>query len=131
MIVVRLGKSAQAYTHEQLMAMASEKLQNLKGTRQKPAIPLLTLLTKDLGVRAEEIDRLFVLGSKITVLRGDDLQHLDKLVLASGRDKSGKPHHWALAARDEATYKRLSAHMGSRRKGGIYRIDIVRRGEDA
>lgn len=130
-ITVRVGKSARTYTQQQLVAMATDTIVNLKGNRKKPAIPFGTVLFKDAKLSPKEIEMIFVIGDKITILRGDDLKYLDKMVLASGPDKGEKPHKWSLAARDEETYKAVSAHMGSRRKGNIYRIDIVLKGDVA
>jgi hypothetical protein len=124
-ITVRIGKAAWTYTNEQLRAMATDKVANLKGNRQKPAIPLETVLFKDTKLTAEKVQMIFVMGSKITVLRGDDLKHLTRLVLASGADKGDQPHQWAMMPRDEESYKLLAPHMGSRRKSKVYRIDIV------
>ncbi|MBI4562435.1 MAG: hypothetical protein HY724_10365 [Candidatus Rokubacteria bacterium] len=128
-ITVRVGNAAWTYTHEQLLAMANDTLPNLKGTRQKPAIPLETILFRDTGLSPEKVQMVVIIGSKTTVLRGNELKYLDKLVLATGPDKGGRPHPWAMAAEDEQTYKLLAPHMGSRRKHGIYRIDIVPKGE--
>lgn len=128
-IVVRLGTAAWTYTEEQLRLMATDYLPNQKGTRRKPAIPLEVLLFRDTRVSPDRVFMVFVIGEKITVLRGDDLRYLDRLVVATGEPKGNVPHKWSLAAEDEDTYRKLSAHMGSRRKGGIYRIDIVLKGE--
>ena len=126
-IMVRTGSStAWTYTHRQLLAMATDALTNMKGSRKKPAIPLASILSKDTKIAPEKIAMVFVIGEKITVLRGKDLSYLSKLVLATGPDKAGKPHEWTLAPRDEETYKAMSAStMGSMRKKGVYRIDIV------
>jgi hypothetical protein len=124
-ITVRIGRTAWTYTNDQLRVMATEKVSNLKGNRQKPAVPLETVLFKDTKLAPDKVHMIFVMGSKVTVLRGDDLKHLDKLVLATGPDKGDKPHHWTMMPRDEESYKALAPHMGSRRKGKIYRIDIV------
>lgn len=124
-ITVRLGKSVSTYTGEQLRAMATDTLPNLKGTRKKPAIPLETLLLKNTGVKPDKIHMVFILGDKITILRGSTLAYLGKMVIATGPEKGGKPHKWSLAPKDEETYKAVYAQMGSRRKGNIYRIDIV------
>ena len=128
-ITVRYGKTAKTYTHDQLLAMATEMLPNLKGTRKKPAIPLETILFKDTGITRDRVERVFLIGKKSTILRGNDLAYLNRLVLATGPDKDGKPHMWALAPKDEETYKAVRAHIGSRRKGGIYRIDIHLKGD--
>jgi len=128
-ITVRYGKTAKTYTREQLLAMATEMLPNLKGTRKKPAIPLETILFKDAGITRDRVERVFLIGKKSTILRGNDLAYLNRLVLATGPDKDGTPHMWALAPKDEETYKAVRAHMGSRRKGGIYRIDIHLKGD--
>jgi len=104
--------------------MATETIPNMKRTRKKPAVPLDTLLSKTTGLTPDKVERVFLIGKKSTILRGNDLAYLNRLVLASGLDKDGKPHMWALAPKDEETYRAVSAHMGSRRKGGIYRIDI-------
>jgi len=128
-ITVRYGKTAKTYTREQLLAMATEMLPNLKGTRKKPAIPLETILFKDTGITRDRVERVFLIGKKSTILRGNDLAYLNRLVLATGPDKDGKPHMWALAPKDEETYKAVRAHIGSRRKGGIYRIDIHLKGD--
>ena len=125
-IIVRTGSStAWTYTHRQLLAMATDALTNMKGSRKKQAIPLVSILSKDTKIAPEKIAMVVVIGEKITVLRGKDLSYLSKLVLATGPDKAAMPHEWALAPRDEETYKAISASMGSRRKKGVYRIDIV------
>jgi hypothetical protein len=126
-IVLRVGSSSWTYTHAQLVAMAKDKIPNMKGTRQKPFIPLQTILLKDTNLKRDQIGMIFVIGEKITILRGNDLNYLDKLILATGPDKGGKPHPWALTTEDEVTHKALMPHMGWRRKVAIYRIDIVRR----
>jgi hypothetical protein len=128
-LTLRVGKAAWTYTEEQLRAMATDTLPNLKATKKKPAIPLEVLLFRDTKVAPDRVEMVFLIGDKITVLRGGDLKYLDKLVLATGEPKGGKLHKWSLAPEDEATYKAVSPHMGSRRKGGIYRIDIVLKGE--
>jgi len=123
-LTVRYGKVARTYTRDQLLAMATEAIPNLKGTRKKPAIPLEALLFKETGIPRDKVERVFLIGKKTTILRGRSLAYLDRLVLATGPDKDGRPHMWALAPKDEETYRAVAAHMGSRRKGGIYRIDI-------
>lgn len=128
-LTLRVGKASWTYTEEQLRAMATDTLPNLKGTKKKPAIPLEVLLFRDTKVAPDRVEMVFLIGDKITVLRDSDLKYFDKLVLATGEPKGGKLHKWSLAPEDEATYKAVSAHMGSRRKGGIYRIDIVLKGE--
>ena len=128
-LTVRIGKVSRTYTREQLLALATETLPNMKGTRKKPAIPLETILFKDTGIPRDKVERVILIGKKTTILRGNDLAYLNRLVLATGSDKDGKPHMWALAPKDEETYKAVSAHMGSRRKGGIYRIDIHLKGD--
>jgi hypothetical protein len=127
-LTVRYGKVARTYTHDQLLALATGTLPNMKGTRKKPAIPFETILFKDTGITRDKVERVFLIGKKSTILRGNDLAYLNRLVLATGPDKDGKPHMWALAPTDEETYKVVRAHMGSRRKGGIYRIDIHLKG---
>jgi len=128
-ITVRYGKAARTYTREQLLALATETLPNMKGTRKKPAIPFETILFKDTRITRDKVERVILIGKKTTILRGNDLAYLNRLVLVTGADKDGKPHMWALAPKDEETYKAVSAHMGSRRKGGIYRIDIHLKGD--
>lgn len=128
-IVVRTGSAFWTYTHEQFLAMAPDAISNMKGTRKKPAIPLQTLLLKDTKLSPKQIGMIFVIGEKITILRGNDLNYLGKLVLATGPEKQGKPHPWSLTTDDEETHKALMPHMGARRKQGIYRIDIVRKAD--
>jgi len=130
-ITVRVGNAARRYTREQLLAMATETIPNLKGTRKKPAIPLVTILFKDTGAKPEDVEMVFVIGERTTILRGNDLAYLNKLVLATGPDKGGKPHTWSLASKDEEAYKAIHPHMGSRRKGDIYRIDVVLKADAA
>ena len=124
-ITVRVSGAAWTYTHEQLLAMATDTLPNRTATRKNPAIPLSTILFKDTGLSPGKIQIVFLIASKITVLRGNDLAYLDRLVLKNGPDKGGRPHHWALAPKDEEAYKVVASHMGAPRKKGIYRIDIL------
>ena len=128
-ITVRIGKEAWTYTREQLLAMATLTLPNQKGTRENPAIPLGDLLFKDTGLSPDTIHMVFlignIVGSKILILRGTDLSHLDKLVLITGPNKGDRRHLWALAPKDEESYRTIAPFMGSPRKRGIYRIDIV------
>jgi len=126
-IMVRTGSStAWTYTHRQLLDMATDTLTNMKGSRQKKAIPLTLILSKDTKIAPERIAMVVFSGEKVTVLRGKDVAYLSKFVLVTGPEKAGMPHAWTLAPRDEETYKAISASMlGSRRKKGIYRIDIV------
>ena len=126
-ITLRVGKNVWTYTHDELLAMATTKIPNQKRTRQKPAIPLETLLFKDTGLKLTEVEIVYVIPREgmITILRGKDLAYIDKLVLATGLDKGKKKHPWAMAAEDEKTYKKLAPTMGSSRKHDINRIDIV------
>jgi len=128
-MTVRIGKVAWTYTREQLLAMATMTLLNRKGNREKPAVLLPTVLFKDTGLSPEKLHMVFlmsnIVGSKIIILRGNDLAYVDRLVLASGPDKGDKRHQWALVPKDEASYRAVAPLFGSERKRGIYRIDIV------
>ena len=128
-MTVRIGKAAWTYTREQLLAMATMTLLNRKGNGEKPAVLLSTVLFKDTGLSPEKLHMVFlmsnIVGSKIIILRGNDLAHVDRLVLTSGPDKGDRRHHWALVPKDEASYKAVAPLFGSERKRGIYRIDIV------
>lgn len=125
-ITVRVSDQAWTYSREQLMEMATETLPNRTGSRKNPAILLSRVLFKDTGLSADQIQMVFVITtSKIAVFRGSDLAYLDRLVLKTGPDKRGQPHHWALAPLDAETYRAIAAHMGSPRKKQVYRIDIL------
>ena len=127
-ITVKTGKKHNwTYTHEQLLAMATEEISNQKRTRMKPAIPLEALLFKDTGMSLEMVREVFIMTGHgmITIVRGDDLAFLDKLVLVSGPDKNGKPHIWSLAPDNEAMYRTISHFLGANRKHGVVRIDIT------
>lgn len=128
-VTVRAGKAAWVYSDARLLAIATERLPNLKGTRMKPAIGLDRLLARETGLDPGQMAMVVVIGEIVTLLRGPDLAHLDKLVLATGPDKGGRRHDWALAARDEKAYMALSPSIGSGRKHGIYRIDIILKSE--
>jgi hypothetical protein len=126
-ITLRSGSSAWTYQLDQLVAMATESIPNQRGNRGKPSISLEKLLLKDTRLTPDKVAMVFFIGNKITVLRGNDIAYLSRLVLANGPDKDGKPHHWALAPKDQEAYRALAPHMGATRKPGIYRIDIVRK----
>jgi hypothetical protein len=126
-ITLRSGSSVWTYKRDQLVAMATETIPNQRGNRKKPSISLEKILFKDTKLTPDKVEMIFFIGNKITVLRGNDIAYLSALVLAAGPDKEGKPHHWALAAKDKEAYRALAPHMGAIRKPGIYRIDIVRK----
>jgi hypothetical protein len=128
-VTLRAGKAAWVYSDAQLLAMATDLLPNLKGNRKKPAIGLDRLIARDARIGSDRIDMIVVIGEIVTLLRGADLTNLDKLVLATGRDKGGQRHDWALAARDEKAYMAISPSIGSGRKHGIYRIDVILKGD--
>jgi len=131
-ILLRIGSASWTYSHKQLVAMATDAISNMKETRKKAAVPLTAILFKDTKMVPERVHMVFVIGDSLTtVLRGNDLAYLNKLVLATGPDKGGKPHQWALTTQDEEAYKALRPHMGARRKHGVYRIDIVLKGDVA
>ncbi|MFQ5415848.1 MAG: hypothetical protein ACE5FL_02245 [Myxococcota bacterium] len=126
-ITVRMGNSAWTYSHEQLLAMATTSIPNLRRTKQKKALPLASLLFKDTGLRLDQVDTIFVIpkSGMVTILKGKDLAHVEQLVLATGVDKHGSSHPWAMAAASPQAYEALKRTMGSPRKHKIERIDIV------
>lgn len=128
-VTLRAGKAAWTYPDSQLLAMATDTLPNLKGNRKKPAIGLDRLIASDAKISSDRMEMIVVIGEIVTILRGADLTNLDKVVLATGRDKGGKRHDWALAARDENAYMAISPTIGSGRKHGVYRIDVILKGD--
>ena len=131
-IEVRVAKEVWTYTHKQLLEMATTTIPNLRGTRKKPAIPLSSVLYKDTGLSPEQVESVTVITDHgmPTVLQGKDLVFLDKLVLTSGTDKGKFGHPWSMAPINEKIYKKLHKTMGSRRRHGVIRIDIVRKPGD-
>lgn len=124
-ITVRISGTAWTYTHDQLLPMATATLSNRRGNRQNPAIPLDRILFKDTGVKPENVLQVFLIGAKVSVLRGDDLAYLGRLALKTGPDKQGKRHPWSLAPLDDEAFKAVAKHMGSHRRKEIYRINLV------
>lgn len=133
-LTVRYRSSAWTYSHEELLALATERIGNMRGTGDKPAIPFEVLVLEKTGIPLDEIDMVVTLrgSSQPVILRGNELAMIYKLVLASGEDKpTGEPHEWALATEDEETYQALARTFGSRRKHHVYRIDITPKLEPA
>lgn len=128
-IQVHLAKQVWTYTHDQLMEMATTTIPNLRGTRKKPAVPLASVLYKDTGLKPEHVESVTVVTDHgmPTVIQGEDLMFIPKLVLASGADKGKFGHPWSMAPINEKIYKQLHQTMGSRRRHGVIRIDIVRK----
>lgn len=128
-IKVRLAKQVWTYTHDQLMEMATATIPNLRGTRKKPAVPLASVLYKDTGLKPDDLESVTVVTDHgmPTVIQGKELEFIPKLVLASGEDKGKFGHPWSMAPINEKIYKQLHQTMGSRRRHGVIRIDLVRK----
>jgi hypothetical protein len=124
-ITVRISGNAWTYSHDQLLAMARASIPNRRGNRQNPAIPLDVILFKDTGLAIDQVQAVFLIGAKVSVLRGGDLAYLSRLALKTGPDKQGRRHPWSLAPLDDEAFRAVAPHMGSHRRKEIYRINIV------